>query len=92
MAAAISGEPNTALREVTLTISKGRTALDQMMAERNFVELWRLKLNGGKSIIETATLLFVLNWREHSLLHGSASYTSGYWTVILTRPLLADRG
>jgi predicted CXXCH cytochrome family protein len=73
-------------------LPKDQKELDRMIADGNFVEMWRLKLNGGNASVETATLLSGLNWREGGLLKGSASYASGYWTVDLRRPLLAGSG
>ena len=73
-------------------ILKDQAALAQMMAAGNFVEIWRVQLNGGTASVQSAALLSGLDWRDKGPLAGSAKYSDGRWSVRLQRPLAAGVG
>jgi DmsE family decaheme c-type cytochrome len=74
-------------------IARSDAELEQMIAQGQFVELWRVKLGGANAPkVETATLLAGLDWHEDSLLTGTSSYENGRWTVSLERPLKGGTG
>ena len=62
--------------------------LAELMAQGNFVEMWRINLQDGGNI-EVATLLSKLNWLNDNDLSATASYSGGSWTVNVKRPLKA---
>ena len=66
---------------------KDAAALQQLMRDGDFVEMWRIKLNDGKAEASTATLLSELVWSGDSNLVAQAKYASGRWTVTLRRAL-----
>lgn len=59
--------------------------LEQLLAEGDFVELWRVKLASGD--VDVATLLADVDWQPGNLIQINKSYTNGYWMVALTVPL-----
>ena len=66
-------------------IVKDQEELAKMMADGQFVVLWRVKLNSGKA--EAATLLDDVHWRPTAPIRASTSYRNGRWTVHIRRSL-----
>ena len=62
--------------------------LDKMIAEGHYVELWRVKLGGGK--LKEVTSYHILGAREPDLkpiIKATAHYRDGEWTVTFIKPL-----
>jgi hypothetical protein len=59
--------------------------LEHLLAEGDFVEIWRAQLSTGE--LEVAALLADVDWRPENLIQINDSYSNGQWTVALTAPL-----
>ncbi|MEE4143780.1 MAG: cytochrome c3 family protein [Halieaceae bacterium] len=59
--------------------------LERLLAEGDFVELWRVKLATGE--VDVAILLAEVNWQPGKLIQINKTYSNGHWTVALTAPL-----
>ena len=64
---------------------RDKAALDALMADGNFIEMWRVQLSSGE--VETAALLAAVDFQPSADLKASASYANGTWTVKINRPL-----
>jgi predicted CXXCH cytochrome family protein len=66
-------------------IVKDQPALDQLMAQGQFVELWQANLKTGE--IETTTILEKAHRQKENLTGIKAHYENGTWTLELNREL-----
>ena len=62
--------------------------LADLVAANNYVQLWRVKLNGGKTPeIEMAQLLDKIDWQTTNNAKASARFKDGLWQVQISRPI-----
>lgn len=64
---------------------KGSGALEQLMEEGNFVEVWQVDLESGA--LRIAQILADLLWQPTNLIQINKSYADGRWVVEFTTPL-----
>ncbi len=67
------------------SLRRSAAELEQLLAQGDFVELWRITLASGE--IDVATVLDDVSWQPSNLIQINKTYTNGYWTVALTVPL-----
>ena len=67
------------------SLRRSAAELENLMAEGDFVEMWRVRLATGE--VEVATLLADVDWQPSNLIQINKSHTKGHWTVALTAPL-----
>ena len=66
-------------------IIKDRAELDALLADNNFVEMWRVQLAGGK--LETSALLDKVNFKPAQGMTVDTNYSNDRWRVTIVRPL-----
>ena len=67
------------------SITSSEPALEQLLAQGQFVEMWRVSL--ASATIDTALLLAEVTWQPTNLIWINKSYSDGRWTVALKQKL-----